>query len=254
MTGTVEQIVGRLGLPELGGCYFTFSNENNYTIWAVLKKCHEQRLDLQGHTTSCPGAPAAAPASASTRSSPRATQELTHPSVFLRFPLRDRPGEDPAGVDDHALDADQQRRGGRPARAALRPGRAGRAALLAEQGRHAQRRARPVRRCWTRSPGADAGGLDLRRPLRRAAGRSRTSGVGRRRHRVILWDEVGEAEGTGIVHIAPGCGAEDFGLGKQFGLPAIAPLDEEGVFVDGLRLADRARTSTSVGRSRSSTT
>jgi isoleucyl-tRNA synthetase len=31
-------------------------------------------------------------------------------------------------------------------------------------------------------------------------------------HRVILWDQVGEAEGTGIVHIAPGCGAEDFAL------------------------------------------
>src|SRR5678815_3424974 len=29
-------------------------------------------------------------------------------------------------------------------------------------------------------------------------------------HRVIEWDEVSDAEGTGIVHIAPGCGAEDF--------------------------------------------
>ena len=33
------------------------------------------------------------------------------------------------------------------------------------------------------------------------------------RHRVVAWDEVGEDEGTGIVHIAPGCGAEDFKLG-----------------------------------------
>ena len=52
-------------------------------------------------------------------------------------------------------------------------------------------------------------------------------------HRVILWEEVGETEGTGIVHIAPGCGAEDFQLGKEFGLPLIAPLNEEGHFVDG---------------------
>ncbi len=58
-------------------------------------------------------------------------------------------------------------------------------------------------------------------------------------HRVIPWDEVGEAEGTGIVHIAPGCGAEDFQLGKQYHLPLIAPLDEEGVFVERLWLADR---------------
>ncbi|HYN87817.1 MAG TPA: class I tRNA ligase family protein, partial [Ardenticatenaceae bacterium] len=30
VTSTVEDIVGRLGMPELGGSYFTFSNENNY--------------------------------------------------------------------------------------------------------------------------------------------------------------------------------------------------------------------------------
>ena len=47
------------------------------------------------------------------------------------------------------------------------------------------------------------------------------------------WDEVGEDEGTGIVHIAPGCGAEDFQLGKALGLPVIAPLDEGGIFLDG---------------------
>ena len=40
VTDSVEQIVGRLGLPELGGSYYTFSNENNYTIWTALKKCH----------------------------------------------------------------------------------------------------------------------------------------------------------------------------------------------------------------------
>jgi isoleucyl-tRNA synthetase len=52
-------------------------------------------------------------------------------------------------------------------------------------------------------------------------------------HRVIEWDLVGETEGTGIVHIAPGCGKEDFNLGKELGLPPIAPLDEEGVFLSG---------------------
>ena len=50
---------------------------------------------------------------------------------------------------------------------------------------------------------------------------------------MILWDEVGETEGTGIVHIAPGCGAEDFQLGKDHHFPLVAPLDEEGHFVQG---------------------
>jgi isoleucyl-tRNA synthetase len=52
-------------------------------------------------------------------------------------------------------------------------------------------------------------------------------------HVVVPWTEVGEDEGTGIVHIAPGCGAEDFQLGKALGLPVVAPLDESGIFVDG---------------------
>src|SRR5213076_2485876 len=52
-------------------------------------------------------------------------------------------------------------------------------------------------------------------------------------HRMIAWDEVSASEGTGIVHIAPGCGKEDFALSKEYGLDVVAPLDEFGVFVDG---------------------
>ena len=49
-------------------------------------------------------------------------------------------------------------------------------------------------------------------------------------HRVIAWDEVSDAEGTGIVHIAPGAGAEDFALSKEYGLAVIAPLEEDGTY------------------------
>ncbi|HYM84502.1 MAG TPA: class I tRNA ligase family protein, partial [Candidatus Dormibacteraeota bacterium] len=52
-------------------------------------------------------------------------------------------------------------------------------------------------------------------------------------HRVVPWEEVGEEEGTGIVHIAPGCGAEDFQLGAALGLPAIGPIDEDGRYHPG---------------------
>jgi isoleucyl-tRNA synthetase len=52
-------------------------------------------------------------------------------------------------------------------------------------------------------------------------------------HKVIEWDEVGEAEGTGMVHIAPGCGAEDFALGKREKAPVIVPIDENAHFVSG---------------------
>ena len=52
-------------------------------------------------------------------------------------------------------------------------------------------------------------------------------------HKIVLWDEVDEAEGCGVVHIAPGCGAEDFALGESLGLPRIIPIDEYGIFYDG---------------------
>ena len=49
-------------------------------------------------------------------------------------------------------------------------------------------------------------------------------------HRIIPWDTVDANEGCGIVHIAPGCGAEDYELGKNFSLAEICPIDESGVF------------------------
>ena len=52
-------------------------------------------------------------------------------------------------------------------------------------------------------------------------------------HKIVLWDEVTDTDGCGVVHIAPGCGAEDFALGEEIGLPRIIPVDEYGVFFDG---------------------
>ena len=49
----------------------------------------------------------------------------------------------------------------------------------------------------------------------------------------MAWDEVGEEEGTGIVHIATGAGAEDFQLGRKLGLPVIVAIDEDGRYHDG---------------------
>src|SRR5436190_2325862 len=49
-------------------------------------------------------------------------------------------------------------------------------------------------------------------------------------HRVIPWDDVSLDTGTGIVHIAPGCGGEDFELSRTLALPVLQPVDESGRF------------------------
>ncbi len=55
-----------------------------------------------------------------------------------------------------------------------------------------------------------------------------------RAHRVISGGkDVTETEGTGIVHTAPGCGAIDYVWGKENGLPPVAPIGDDGVFVEG---------------------
>lgn len=52
-------------------------------------------------------------------------------------------------------------------------------------------------------------------------------------HKVIPWEDVSSTEGTGIVHIAPGCGQEDYSLSKIHNLSVIAPLDEFGNYLEG---------------------
>lgn len=53
------------------------------------------------------------------------------------------------------------------------------------------------------------------------------------KHYITSWDLVNPIEGTGVVHIAPGCGQEDFELGKKLSSDMIAPLDERGYFING---------------------
>lgn len=51
-------------------------------------------------------------------------------------------------------------------------------------------------------------------------------------HKIVAWDQVDATEGSGAVHIAPGCGAEDFELGQSIGLPNVCPIDDGGIFYD----------------------
>lgn len=49
-------------------------------------------------------------------------------------------------------------------------------------------------------------------------------------HKVVTADFVSLSEGTGLVHIAPAHGPEDFDLGKKYGLPITNSVDINGVF------------------------
>ena len=50
----------------------------------------------------------------------------------------------------------------------------------------------------------------------------------------VLADYVTLDQGSGIVHTAPGHGADDFYSGQKYGLETYAPLDDRGVYLEGL--------------------
>ena len=228
VTDTVEQIVARLGLPELGGSYFTLSTENNYMIWTMLKRCWERGWLYKGRDV-MPWCPRCATGISQHEIVTEGYREMAHPGVTLRFPLRERPGESllvwtttPWTLSSNVAAAV----GPELTYVKVRQGdevfylSQGTLPILDGKYEVLEEMKGTALEGWTYDGPFD----ELQ--AQQAAG-------GPQAHRVILWDEVGEAEGTGIVHMAPGCGAEDFALSKEHDLPAIAPLDEEGVFLEG---------------------
>ncbi|QDT37484.1 class I tRNA ligase family protein [Stratiformator vulcanicus] len=84
-TGTAEEIVAKLGNPEWGGSYFTFSTENNETIWTFLKKCYDRGKVYRGYDVMpWGGRTGSAYSQMEVNDGRRLT---THRAVFVRFPI-----------------------------------------------------------------------------------------------------------------------------------------------------------------------
>ena len=163
VTDTVEMLVGRLGMPDTGGSYFTFSNENNDLIWGFLAECHRRGWIYKGHDT-MPWCARCGTGISQTEMN-EGYQDRDDPGLTVRFPLLDRPGESAPCLDDHALDADLERRGGGRGVAALRPRPPGRRPVLAGEG-HAQDGARGPDRGPRGGRRGGHGRLAIRRAVR----------------------------------------------------------------------------------------
>ena len=228
--GTAEELVGKLGSREMGGSYYTLSDENNYMIWTVLKNLHQRGWIYKG-ADSMPWCPRCSTGISQHEIVTEGYRELTHPSVYVRFPLRGREGAlliwtttpwtltSNVAVAVHPnLDYVKVKYEGevfylsKGTLPSVFP-KGGYEVLEELKGSDMEG--------WTYDGPYDE--LDL--PSQLGAPEA---------HRVIFWDEVGETEGTGLVHIAPGAGKEDFEMGMMYGLPVVAPLDEFGVFISGL--------------------
>ena len=84
-TAKAHQLAEKLGNQEWGGSYFTFSTENNETIWTFLKKCFERGKIYQGHDVMpWSGRGGSAYSQMEIAEGRKLT---THKSVFVRFPI-----------------------------------------------------------------------------------------------------------------------------------------------------------------------
>jgi isoleucyl-tRNA synthetase len=204
--------------------YFTMSDENNYTIWHFLKTCHERGWIYKGHD-SMPWCPRCGTGLSEHEIVTEGYQDRTHLSLFTAFPLLD---EDASlltwTTTPWTLTANVA--------AAVNPGidyvkveQNGRAYYLAKEAVKSA-----IRGDYTvlaEVTGNDLIGRPYRGPFDELPA---VAGV---QHRVIPWSDVSAEEGTGLVHIAPGCGKEDFALSKVHDLPAIGPINDSGIYVDG---------------------
>jgi isoleucyl-tRNA synthetase len=209
--------------------YHTMSDENNYGVWGFLKRCFDNGWIYRG-TDVMPWCPRCGTGLSQQEIVTEGYVEVTHPAVTVRFPLRGRPKEallvwtttpwtltsNVAAAVGPELVYARVKQGDDIfylSKDVLERVLTGPYEYLGEiSGREMEG--------WTYDGPFD----DL--PAAQAVGAVEA-------HRVILWEEVGSEEGTGIVHIAPGCGAEDFALGRQFQLPVVAPLDESGIYTAG---------------------
>jgi isoleucyl-tRNA synthetase len=198
-----------------GNDYYTFSDTNIEYIWRFLQIVNEKGWLYMGHRSTewCPRCGTSL--SQHELSQSGVYQDRADPSLFVRFPLRERHGEAlvawtttpwtlPANVAAAVKpDADYGRR---------------------DNGQWVAVARYPDETFEERLRGSDMVGWRYEGPFD-------TLGPGAAvDHRVIPWDEVSLDEGTGIVHIAPGAGQEDFALGQKHELPVLAPVDESGRF------------------------
>ena len=147
-TGTAPTRTGRSRRTS-GKSYFTMSEENNYTIWTFLKKCHDRGLVYRGYDVDALVRPVRR------RHLPegdeRGLQARRAPGGLRKLPLQGPARREPPRLDDDALDPDQQRRRRGQPGADLPEGSAEGSGLLPRQGSlqaepHGVRRRRRGRR------------------------------------------------------------------------------------------------------------
>jgi isoleucyl-tRNA synthetase len=221
-----------------GNSYYTMSDENNYAIWYFLKKCWKKGLLYKGRDV-VPWCPRCGTAISQHEILTEEYKEVWHKSIFLKLLLAGRkntyflvwtttPWTLPANVA-LAVHPDLEY-----------------AKIKTEEGIFILLKSKsnliPNGKIVKTFKGKELKDIKYQGPFDELPAVKKS--LKNYKHKVILWEEVSQEEGTGIVHIAPGCGEEDFQLSKEFNLPIIDPTNEESKYKKGFGvLSDKFVTS-----------
>lgn len=221
----------RLGMfMDWANSYYTLSPENNYMIWAFLKKVNELGYLYKGHD-SVPWCPRCETAISHQETLSEDYQELTHKSIYVKFALKGKketfllvwtttPWTMPANV---AVAVN-------PELTYVQVEQAGETLYLAED--LAEAVLIPGYKTIAKLPGTDLVGWEYEGAYDSLPAVKEALAV--YTHRVVAAkDLVTATDGTGLVHIAPGAGEEDFKLGKVEKLPVVGAIDERAYYYDG---------------------
>jgi isoleucyl-tRNA synthetase len=214
--GVITEQSKRLGMwMDWGNDYFTLSDTNIEYIWRFFAAVHEKGWLVRGSRSTewCPRCGT----SISQHELIGSYHDRTDPSLFVRFRLKGRDGQSLVVWTTTPWTL--------PANVAAAVNPEAEYGMLRDGEWVAVARF-PDEAFVERVPGRELVGLEYEGPYDHLPAAERVV------HRVIPWDEVSLDEGTGIVHIAPGCGGEDFELARVHELPVLAPVDEAGRFYD----------------------
>jgi len=201
--------------------YYTMSDENNLHNWMLLKTYFENKWLYKGKD-SVPWCPRCGTASSKHDIVTEGYIEVKHKGLFMRFPVKGKSKEyflifttTPWTV---------------PANVALAVNKKVNYIKIETEGKKywlAEKRLSEIKGKYKKlekKKGSQLEGMEYLMPYKDFKFQKNFP------HKVVLWNLASEEEGTGIVHIAPGCGSDDFKLGKEINLPAISPLNEAGIY------------------------
>ena len=222
----------RLGMfMDWENSYYTMSETNNLYIWYFLKKCKEKGWLYKGKN-SMPWCVRCGTAISAHELSDGGYKTVTHDSVFVKFPLVSTDSELPT-TNLLIWTTTPWTLLSNVAVAVNSTVKYVKVRIPSAEGEHfiLAKNCLPVLsepyEIIEEMDGAKLVNKNYRGPFDELPAQK---GIN---HRVIEWAEVSEAEGTGLVHIAPGAGSDDFELGQKSNLAVLAPLDEFGVYIDG---------------------